>query len=106
MLRRSSTRSTSFPRRIRRATGGTGRGHRRYETTPPATDRPHGEFSARVYDASAYGELPVDGGKGSIAAASRYAYTGPLISLIVPDYTLDYWDYQLRASHAVGTPGP
>ncbi|MGH7440903.1 MAG: TonB-dependent receptor plug domain-containing protein [Polyangiaceae bacterium] len=75
------------------------------ETTPPATDRPHGEFSARVYDASAYGELPVDGGKGSVAAASRYAYTGPLISLIVPDYSLDYWDYQLRASHAVGDAG-
>lgn len=93
--------SSAYPARYGRYSGAVIAG----ETTPPATDRPHGEFSARVYDASAYGELPTSDGKGSVAAASRYAYTGPLISLIVPDYSLDYWDYQLRASHTVGSAG-
>ncbi|MCI4354596.1 MAG: energy transducer TonB [Thermoplasmata archaeon] len=72
------------------------------ETTPPRTDRAHGEFSARIYDASAFAETPFDRGAGTVMAAARYAYTGPLISLIVPDYSLDYWDYQLRASHELG----
>jgi TonB family protein len=75
------------------------------ETAPPVTDHAHGEFSARIYDASAFGETPYDGGKGTVMAASRYAYTGPLISLIVPDYSLDYWDYQLRATHSLGSAG-
>jgi TonB family protein len=75
------------------------------ETASPVTDHAHGEFSARVYDASAFAETPFDGGRGSVMAASRYAYTGPLISLVVPDYSLDYWDYQLRASHALGDAG-
>jgi TonB family protein len=75
------------------------------ETAPPVTDRAHGEFSARIYDASAFAETPFDAGKGSLMAASRYSYTGPLISLVVPNYSLDYWDYQLRASHTVGDAG-
>jgi TonB family protein len=75
------------------------------ETAPPVTDHAHGEFSARIYDASAFAETPFDDGKGTVMAASRYAYTGPLISLIVPDYSLDYWDYQLRASHSLGDAG-
>jgi TonB family protein len=75
------------------------------ETAPPVTDHAHAEFSARVYDANAFAETPFDGGKGTFAAASRYAYTGPLISLIVPDYSLDYWDYQVRATHTLGDAG-
>jgi TonB family protein len=75
------------------------------ETLPPVTDHAHGEFSARVYDASAFAETPFDGGKGNLMAASRYSYTGPLISVVVPHYSLDYWDYQLRASHTVGDAG-
>lgn len=69
------------------------------ETTPPETDRLHGEFGARLYDANAFVETPFDEGKGTLLAAGRYAYTGPLISIIVPNYSLGYWDYQLRASH-------
>jgi TonB family protein len=75
------------------------------ETAAPRTDRARGEFSARIYDANAFVEAPVDGGAGAVAAASRYSYTGPLISLIVPDYSLAYWDYQLRASHRIGEAG-
>ncbi|HXX66646.1 MAG TPA: TonB family protein [Polyangiaceae bacterium] len=69
------------------------------ETTPPQTDRLRGEFGARLYDANAFVETPFDDGKGTLLAAARYAYTGPLISIIVPKYALGYCDYQLRASH-------
>jgi TonB family protein len=72
------------------------------ETTPPDADHPRGEFAARIYDANAFVETPIDGGKGTLLAAGRYAYTGPLISIIDPNYSLGYWDYQLRASHHIG----
>ena len=69
------------------------------ETAPPETDRPHAEFGARVFDANAFGEVPFDDGRGSALAAARYSYTGLLTSIIVPDYTVAYWDYQARATH-------
>jgi TonB family protein len=72
------------------------------ETAPPDTERAHGEFSARVYDANAFAETPFDDHQGTVLAAARYAYTQPLISLIVPNYSLAYWDYQFRVSHRVG----
>ncbi len=72
------------------------------ETTGPVTDHPRAEFGVRVYDANAFAELPYDSGQGSVAAAARYSYTGPLTSIVVPKYTLGYWDYQLRLSHRVG----
>ena len=72
------------------------------ETTPPETDRTRGEFSARVYDANAFVETPYDDHQGSIVLAARYAYTQPLLSLIVPNYSLGYWDYQFRISHRLG----
>jgi TonB family protein len=69
-------------------------------TAPPSrTDPARGEFSARVFDADAFAEAPIDDGRGSVLAAGRYGYTGLLTSLIVPDYTVAYWDYQLRAAH-------
>lgn len=74
------------------------------ETTDPEAPpdgRPHGEFSARVYDANAYAVAPYDDGKGSVSVSGRYGYTELLTSLIVPDYSLGYWDYQVRASHKV-----
>ncbi len=67
----------------------------------PPDGRPHGEFSARVYDANAYAVTPYDDGRGSVSVSGRYGYTGLLTSLIVPDYSLGYWDYQVRASHKV-----
>jgi TonB family protein len=90
--------SSAYPARYGRYAGAVIAG----ETAEPRTDRAHGDFSARIYDANAFAETPYDGGKGAVAVASRYSYTGPLISLIVPDYSLAYWDYQVRASHRVG----
>ncbi len=72
------------------------------ETAPPEADRVRGEFSARIYDANAFVEAPYDEGRGTVAAAARYAYAGPLTSVIVPKYSLGYWDYQLRVSHRIG----
>jgi|HubBroStandDraft_2_1064218.scaffolds.fasta_scaffold03751_5 TonB family protein len=72
------------------------------ETTAPQADRLHGDFSARVYDANAFVETPFDDHQGTVMAAGRYSYTGPLISLVVPNYSLAYWDYQFRVSHKIG----
>ena len=75
------------------------------KTTPPEADAPHGEFSARVYDANASIETPIDQGKGSVLVAGRYGYTQLLTSLLVPNYGVGYWDYEVRASHRVGDAG-
>jgi hypothetical protein len=69
------------------------------ETTPPDMSRTNAEFDVRVFDANAYGETPFDDGRGSVMVAGRYGYTGALTSLIVPNYTVDYWDYQARVAH-------
>jgi len=71
------------------------------ETTRPNETLAHGEAEVRVFDASALAEAPIDRGQGSVLAAARYGYTGPILSLIDPSYSLAYWDYQLRASHRV-----
>jgi TonB family protein len=75
------------------------------KTTSPEVDAPHGEFGARVYDANASVETPFDHGQGSAFAAGRYAYTQALTSIIVPHYSLGYWDYQVRVAHRVGDAG-
>ena len=85
----------SYPARYGRYAGAIVAG----ETAPPQTDRPHAEFGARVFDANAFGETPYDDGRGTVLAAGRYAYTGLLTSIIVPDYTVGYWDYQARVTH-------
>jgi len=66
----------------------------------PST-RANYESVLRVHVLPAFGETPIDDGRGSVLAAGRYSYTGPLASIVVPDYTVDYWDYQARASHRV-----
>ncbi|HEV3194289.1 MAG TPA: energy transducer TonB [Polyangiaceae bacterium] len=71
------------------------------QTAQPDFDRPHAEIAARVFDANAFVETPFDGGQGSVATAGRYSYTGALLSLVAPDYSLGYWDYQARVAHKV-----
>jgi hypothetical protein len=75
------------------------------QTTSPEVDAPHGDFAARVYDANAAIEAPIDQGRGSVLAAGRYSYTQLLTRLIVPDYSVGYWDYEARVSHRVGEAG-
>jgi TonB family protein len=71
-------------------------------TRPEDVDHVRAEAGARVFDAHAFAEAPLPGDGATVLAAARYSYTGLLTSLIVPNYTVGYWDYQFRASHRVG----
>jgi hypothetical protein len=71
------------------------------ETTEPRGDT-HGEANLRLFDLGALVESGFDGGRGSVLLAGRYSYTAALLSLLVPDLKLDYWDYQARLSYELG----
>jgi hypothetical protein len=83
-----------YPARYGRFAGGIVAG----ETIQPA-DELHGEYNLRVFDVGALVEAPFDGGRGTVLLGGRYSYTGLLLSLISPDTTLSYWDYQARATY-------
>jgi hypothetical protein len=46
-------------------------------------------------------EQPFANGRGSILVGGRYGYTGALLSVVAPDYSLSYWDYQARLSYRI-----
>jgi TonB family protein len=71
------------------------------ETTAPS-DRWRGEANIRLFDAGALLEAPFWDGKATALAAGRYSYTGGILSLVAPEVTLAYWDYQLRTSVKLG----
>ena len=82
--------SGAAPARYGRHTGGVivGEG-------PSAPDgEVHGEAELRLLDVSGYVQAPLVG--GTVSAAARYGYPGLILSLLVPEVTLAYWDYQLR----------
>lgn len=64
----------------------------------PSHER-RGEASVRLVDSGAFLELPFAGRKGSVMLAGRYSYTAALVSLLVPEVEIGYWDYQARASY-------
>lgn len=66
--------------------------------TPPG-ETIHGEASLRLYDVGGLIETPFAGGQGSVLAGGRYSYTGALLSLAVPELTLDYRDFQARVRY-------
>lgn len=68
------------------------------ETTPPL-DRVHGEGNIRLFDAGAMLEAPFADGRGAALAGGRYSYTALILSLVAPEVTLAYWDYQARLSY-------
>jgi hypothetical protein len=72
------------------------------KTTTPATDRLHVSADVRLFDAGGIAAMPWDDGKGTVAVAGRYSYTGYLLSRFSSAYSLDYWDYQLRVDHTLG----
>ena len=67
----------------------------------PPEDRAHLSTDIKFYEARAVATAPIDHGRGVVAAAFRYSYTRPLLSLFDNDTTIDYSDYQLRADHAL-----
>jgi hypothetical protein len=72
------------------------------QTRAPVQDGVHGSADLRLYDAGALVSAPLPDHNGAVAAAFRYSYTGPLLSLLRNDLHLSYWDYQLRADRRVG----
>jgi hypothetical protein len=71
-------------------------------TTAPATDRLHVSADVRLFDAGGIVATPFDEGRGTVAVAGRYSYTGLALSAFSNDYGLDYWDYQVRVEHRLG----
>jgi TonB family protein len=71
------------------------------ETNEPRSDT-HGEANLRLFDVGGLVETGFDRGRGSALLAGRYSYTAALLSLLVPDLKLDYWDYQARLSYELG----
>jgi TonB family protein len=57
----------------------------------------HGEAHLRLVDAGGLLETPLFDDKATLLIAGRYGYPGPIVSAI-SDTTLDYWDYQARAT--------
>jgi len=72
------------------------------QTRPGDEDRMHAIADVRLYDAGVLASTPWPDGKGSVAAAFRYSYTGAVLSLLRSDLKLSYWDYQFRADRRVG----
>ena len=67
------------------------------QTRAPATEL-RAEGTLRLIDAGALVETPLPGGLGSALAGARYSYTAPILSIFVPTFRLDYWDYQGRVT--------
>ena len=72
------------------------------QTATPATDRVHVSADIRLFDAGGIVAAPFDKGKGTVAVAGRYSYTGFILSAFSNAYSLDYWDYQVRVDHTLG----
>ena len=59
----------------------------------------HGEGNIRLFDTGLLAEAPFANGKGTFLAAGRVSYTALLFSAIVPEVSLNYWDYQTRVAY-------
>ena len=68
------------------------------EMAPPG-NRLRAEWNIRQIDSGAMVETPFAGGRGSVMVGGRYSYTGAVISLIAPDVSVGYWDYQARVRY-------
>ena len=69
------------------------------DTAAPPNDIARFTADLRLYDAGALVTTPWDGGRGTVAVAARYAYTGLIVSRLFGDVDFGYADYQLRADH-------
>lgn len=84
----------AYPGRYGRFAGGIVAG----TTRDPATEL-HGEAQVRLIDAGAYVEAPLANGRATVGIGGRYSYTAAVISLFAPNVTIDYRDYNARASY-------
>ncbi|HYP88159.1 MAG TPA: energy transducer TonB, partial [Polyangiaceae bacterium] len=65
------------------------------EMAPPGY-KLRGEWNVRIIDSGAMVEAPFAGGRGSVMLGGRFSYTGLVLSLLVPNVSVGYWDYQAR----------
>jgi hypothetical protein len=72
------------------------------QTRAPETDQVHGSVDVRLVDAGAMVSAPFPDGRGAVALAGRYSYTGAMVSLFSDRVSLGYWDYQLRIDRRAG----
>jgi len=70
------------------------------EMAPPSY-RLHGEATIRLIDSGATIEAPFASGRGSAMVGGRFSYTAAVLSLLVPDVKVNYWDYQARVRYEV-----
>lgn len=68
---------------------------------PPRPEHAIGEAEVRLLDLNGYAYVPYD--RGSVAVAARIGYPGLIASLISPDLGIQYYDYQARARHDIGS---
>lgn len=65
-----------------------------------SSTKPSPDFTAegaiRLVDAGAFAEAPLLDGKMHVLVGGRYSYTAALLSLVAPDTSVDYRDYQAR----------
>jgi hypothetical protein len=67
----------------------------------PPENRFRGEANLRLVDTGLMIESPFAGGRGNVMAAGRYSHTGAIVSLLVPEVEVGYWDYQHRIQYRV-----
>lgn len=70
-------------------------------TSAAPSGRARASGRLRLTEAALGAEVPFAEGRGSVLMAGRYSYTAPLVSMIAPDFALDYWDYQGRVRYAL-----
>ncbi len=71
------------------------------ETAAPPRDIARFTGDVRLYDAGGLATTPWDGGRGTVAVAARYAYTGLIVSRLFGNVDFGYADYQLRVDHTL-----
>lgn len=109
----------SAPVRLGRFTAGVIEG----TTRPARRDRVHGEIDLRITDAGGLVEVPLSRRvldrdclrtnkrrdcekgtpRGALTLAGRYSYTAGIISLVQSNARINFWDYQARFDHDLGS---
>src|SRR5690606_13281947 len=86
----------AYPARFGRFAGGVVSG-----AMAPPSHTTRGEASVRIIDSGGMLEVPFDDGRGSVMLGGRYSYTAAVLSLLVPEVTVNYWDYQARVRYDI-----
>jgi hypothetical protein len=71
------------------------------ETAAPPSEIVRLAADVRVYDVGGLATSGWDGGRGTVAVAARYSYTGLLVSHLFSNVKFGYADYNLRIDHAL-----